>query len=176
MKHILFAAAFALCAQAAAAQPAVLVKSKPIHGTVPQFSAELPGKALRWIDQETDRQFAAPTTLYDLELAMLLELDAELNSVAKRKKLSFDEVEVLVMHEVVIGAAKKMDKAVHARRAIVEKVGTPSRQDPELRALERRKAGLLTLIQELGPRMTANTRLLTAKSGPDLANMGAKGK
>jgi hypothetical protein len=177
MKTFVIAAALALaCVQSAAAQPAVLVKSKPISGTVPDITTEFPAKVLRWVDAETERQFAAPTSLYDLELAMLMELEPELQRIAKKQHLSFDETCVLIMSKVVLGAAKKMDKSVHARREAVEKAGIPDKQDAELRSLGARKAGLLTLINELGPRMTNNTRMLTADKGPDLANMGARGK
>lgn len=174
---LLLAAAVAAFAGSAAAQPAVLVKSKPIHGTVPDFSAELPSKVLRWEKEEVERQFDNPTTLFDLEVAMLKELEQEIQTTAKRKKLSFEEVSVLVMYDVITGAAKKMDKAVHERREAVEKAGIPDRQDVELRSLGRRKEAMLVLIQELGPRMTPNTRLLSGGSSANaMLNLGAKGK
>ena len=174
MLGIVVAAAFAA---SAAAQPAVLVPSKPIHGTAPSFKADLPSKITTWENQEIERQFANPTTMYDLELGMLMALEPDLQSLAKRQKLSFNEVEVLVMYDVITGAAKKMDKAVHDRRAEVEKAHLPDRQDVQLRSLERRKDGLLSLIKELGPRMTPNTRLLS-EGTPDneMLNLGAKGK
>jgi len=146
----------------ALAQPAVLVKSKPITGTVPDYAADLPGPARRWIDEETERQFQAPTSLYDLEFAMLKALEPELQKMAKRQHLSYDETRVLVMHQVITGAAARMDKAVRNRRIALDKAHTPQARDPELNALARRKSGLLALIQELGPRMTPNTRLLTS--------------
>jgi hypothetical protein len=164
----------ALAAGEAVAQPAVLVKSKPIQGTVPDFKAELPSKVIRWEKEEIDRQFAAPTSMFDLELKMLTALETDVQSVAKRKKLSFEEVSVLVMYDVIVGAAKKMDKAVHKRRAEVEKAGIPDRQDVELRDLGRRKEALAALIAELGPRMTPNTRLLSAGTASgQMANQGA---
>ena len=163
MKRLLLCLVLAFgWAGAAAAQPAVLVKSKPIQGTVPDFRSDFPPKVTRWADEETERQFQAPTPLFDLEFAMMKELEPELQRIAKRKKLSLEEVEVLVMHDVITGAAKKMDKIVRARRQEVEKAGIPDKQDPQLRALGARKAGLLALIQELAPRMTSNTRLLTS--------------
>lgn len=176
MRILAIALTAALAATAAAAQPAVLVKSKPIQGTVPDFKAELPSKVTRWEKAEIDRQFETPTTMFDLELNMLKELEAEIQSVAKRKKLSFEEVSVLVMYDVIVGAAKKMDKAVHKRRAEVEKAGIPDRQDPELRALGRRKDALAALIADLGPRMTPNTRLLAdGAASSQMANQGALG-
>ena len=96
--------------------------------------------------------------LFDLEVKMLTALEEDIQRTAKRKKLSFEEVSVLVMYDVVTGAAKKMDKAVHERREFVAKAGIPDRQDIELRSLGRRKEALLAQIQELGPRMTPNTR------------------
>jgi len=178
MKTLIVAVALALMGvQSAAAQPAVLVKSKPIQGTVPDFHSELPGKVLRWTNAETERQFEAPTEMFDLEFGMLKELEPDLQRVAKRQHLAMEEVKVMVMYEVITGAAKKMDRAVHDRREAIAKAGVPDKQDPELRALGARKAALLALIQELGPRMTPNTRLLSGSSNPgDLANMGAKGK
>lgn len=169
-------AAFAM-AGAASAQPAVLIPSKPIHGTAPSFKAELPSKITEWEEQQVDLQFEEPSTLYDLEVAMLLALEPELQSVAKRQHLSFEEVRVLVLYDVVTGAAKKMDKAVHERRAYVDENHIPDRQDVPLRSLGRRKEALLTMIQELGPRMTPNTRLLS-EGTPDneMLNLGAKGK
>lgn len=169
-------AAFAV-AGVAAAQPAVLIPSKPIHGTAPSFKADLPSKITQWEKQQVDAQFEQPTTLYDLEVAMLLALEPELQSLAKREHLSFDEVRVLVLYDVVTGAAKKMDKAVHERRSYVDEHKIPDRQDVELRSLERRKDGLLAEIKELGPRMTPNTRLLS-EGTPDneMLNLGAKGK
>lgn len=164
-------------ASAVAAQPAVLVKSKPIHGTAPDFSADLPAKVKQWEKEEIERQFEAPTTMFDLEVKMLTALEEDINRTAKRKKLSFEEVSVLVMYDVVTGAAKKIDKAVHARREEVEKAGIPDKQDVELRALGRRKEAMLALIQELGPRMTPNTRLLSEGTQANaMLNMGAKGK
>ena len=81
------------------------------------------------------------------------------------------------MYDVITGAAKKMDKAVHDRRAEVEKAGIPDKQDVELRSLGRRKEALLTLIHELGPRMTPNTRLLAGGTPTNaMLNMGARGK
>lgn len=108
---------------------------------------------------------------------MLLALEPELQTVAKREHLSFDEVRVLVLYDVVTGAAKKMDKAVHERRTYVDANHIPDRQDVELRSLERRKDGLLAEIKDLGPRMTPNTRLLS-EGTPDneMLNLGAKGK
>ena len=69
----LFLAAFitAVAAGGASAQPAVLVKSKPIHGTVPDFSADLPSNVRQWEKAEIERQFETPTTMFDLEVAML---------------------------------------------------------------------------------------------------------
>jgi hypothetical protein len=93
-------------AGAASAQPAVLIPSKPIHGTAPSFRAELPSKITQWEEQQVDLQFEEPSTLYDLEVAMLLALEPELQSVAKRQHLSFEEVRVLVLYDVVTGAAK----------------------------------------------------------------------
>ena len=177
MRSLFLAALIALgAATGAAAQPAVLVKSKPIHGTVPDFSADLPSKIKRWQKDEIERQFQNPTTMFDLELGMLKELEQDIQRTAKRKKLSFEEIEVLVMYDVITGAAKKMDKAVHERRAEIEKAGIPDKQDVELRSLGRRKEALSHLIAELGPRMTPNTRLLSQGSKGDLANLGAKGK
>jgi len=168
--------AFAL-AGAAAAQPAVLVPGKPIHGTAPSFKADLPSKITAWEKDETERQFQNPTALYDLELAMLTALEPDLQSLARREKLSFNEVEVLVMYDVITSAAKRMDKAVHERRAEVDKAHIPDRQDVELRGLERRKDGLLSLIKELTPRMTPNTRLLSEGTPEnEMLNLGAKGK
>ena len=167
----------AVVAAGASAQPAVLVKSKPIHGTVPDFSADLPSKIKRWQKDEIERQFQYPTTMFDLELGMLKELEQDIQRTAKRKKLSFEEVSVLVMYDVITGAATKMDKAVHERREEVEKAGIPDKQDVELRSLGRRKEALLALIHELGPRMTPNTRLLAGGSSTNaMLNMGAKGK
>lgn len=170
------AAAFALTG-AASAQPAVLVPSKPIHGTAPSFKAELPSKITEWEKQQVEGQFEQPTTLYDLEVAMLMSLEPDLQSVARRQHLSFEEVRVLILYDVVIGAAKKMDKAVHDRRAYVDENHIPDRQDIELRSLGRRKEALLAMIQDLGPRMTPNTRLLS-QGTPDneMLNLGAKGK
>jgi hypothetical protein len=177
MRALFLSLAFGLAASAAAAQPAVLVESKPIQGTVPDVTREFPAKVLRWIDEETERQFQTPTSMFDLELGMLKALEPELHRVAKKQNLSFDEASVLIMQQVIVGSAKKMDRAVHARREVVEKAGTPDRQDPELRSLGVRKANLLTLITELGPRMTHNTRLLSqTTASTDLANMGAMGK
>ena len=178
MRSLFLAALIALgAATGAAAQPAVLVKSKPIHGTVPDFSADLPSKIKRWQKDEIERQFQNPTTMFDLELGMLKELEQDIQRTAKRKKLSFEEIEVLVMYDVITGAAKKMDKAVHDRRAEVEKAGIPDKQDVELRSLGRRKEALLTLIHELGPRMTPNTRLLAGGTPTNaMLNMGARGK
>ena len=178
MKALLIGAAVAaMTVTSVAAQPAVLVKSKPIHGTVPDFEADLPSQVIRWQKAEIDRQFANPTAMFDLELAMLTELEDDIQRVAKRKKLSFEEVSVLVMYNVITGAAKKMDKAVHERRDAVEKAGIPDRQDVELRSLGRRKEALLAQIQELGPRMTPNTRLLSEGSSANaMLNLGAKGK
>lgn len=177
MRSLFLAALTALAfAGVAAAQPAVLVKSKPIHGTVPDFSAELPAKVKRWQTEEIERQFQKPTAMFDLEVAMLKELEEDIQRTAKRKKLSFEEVSVLVMYDVVTGAAKKMDKAVHERREAVEEADIPDRQDVELRSLARRKEGLSKLIAELGPRMTPNTRLLSEGAGNELANMGARGR
>jgi hypothetical protein len=169
-------AAFAL-AGAAAAQPAVLVPSKPIHGTAPSFKADLPSKITEWEKQQVDQQFENPTTLYDLEVAMLMALEPDLQSLSRREHLSFEEVRVLVLYDVVTGAAKKMDKAVHERRDYVDKNHIPDRQDVELRGLERRKDALLAEIKDLGPRMTPNTRLLS-EGTPDneMLNLGAKGK
>ena len=177
MRSLFIAAAItALAAAGASAQPAVLVKSKPIHGTVPDFSADLPAKVKQWEKEEIERQFQNPTSLFDLEVKMLTALEEDLNRTAKRKKLSFEEIEVLVMYDVITGAAKKMDKAVHERRAEIEKASIPDKQDVELRSLGRRKEALSHLIAELGPRMTPNTRLLSQGSKGDLANLGAKGK
>lgn len=169
-------AAFAL-AGGAAAQPAVLVPSKPIHGTAPSFKADLPSKITQWEKQQVDAQFEQPTTLYDLEVAMLLALEPDLESLARREHLSFEEVRVLVLYDVVTGAAKKMDKAVHERRDYVDKNHIPDRQDVELRALGRRKDALLAEIKDLGPRMTPNTRLLSEGTPEnEMLNLGAKGK
>jgi hypothetical protein len=169
----------AACALAGAAyaQPAVLIPSKPIHGTAPNFKAELPSKIIQWEERQIDLQFKQPTTLYDLEVAMLMALHPDLQSVAKRQHLSCEEVRVLVLYDVVTGAAKEMDKAVHERRAYVDEHHIPDRQDVQLRSLERRKQRLLAEIQELGPRMTPNTRLLS-EGTPDneMLNLGAKGK
>jgi len=151
-----------LTAAGATAQPAVLVKSKPIHGTIPDFTADMPSSLRKWIPLETERQFQAPTSLYELELKMLKANEPGLQTYARRQKLSSDEVEILVMHQVITGAATKMDKAVHSRRRALEKAGAPLAQDAELRLLAARKAGLLALIKALGPRMTPNTRLLTS--------------
>jgi hypothetical protein len=167
-----FAAAFAT---GAAAQPKVLIPSKPIHGTVPDFQADLPSKVMRWQEEETQRQFEEPTTMFDLEYSLLENLQDDIERVAKRKKLSFEEVEVLVMYNVITGAAKKLDKAVHERRNYVEDNNIPDKQDVELRSLGRRKAVLLELIHELGPRMTPNTRLLAGDSGSaQMLNLGAR--
>ena len=115
--------------------------------------------------------------MFDLELGMLKVLEDDIERTAKRKKLSFEEIEVLVMYDVITGAAKKMDKAVHKRRAEIEKAGIPDKQDVELRSLGRRKEALASLIAELGPRMTPNTRLLSEGSkSAELLNQGAKGK
>lgn len=178
MRSLFLAAVItAVAAGGASAQPAVLVKSKPIHGTVPDFSADLPSEVRQWEKAEIERQFENPTTMFDLELAMLTELEEEIERTAKRKKLSFEEVSVLVMYDVITGAAKKMDKAVHERRDEVEKAGIPDKQDVELRSLGRRKEALLALIHELGPRMTPNTRLLAGGPGSNaMLNLGAKGK
>jgi hypothetical protein len=169
-------AAFAL-AGAAAAQPAVLVPGKPIHGTAPSFKADLPSKITGWEKKQIDLQFEEPTTLYDLEVAMLMALEPDLQSLARHEHLSFEEVRVLVLYDVVTGAAKKLDKTVHERREYVDAHKIPDRQDVQLRALERRKEALLAEIQELGPRMTPNTRLLS-EGTPDneMLNLGAKGK
>lgn len=177
MRAILAALMALGAVSAAAAQPAVLVKGKPIHGTLPSFEADLPTKVKQWEKAEIERQFEAPTSLFDLEVKMLSDLQEDIERTAKRKKLSFEEVSVLVMYDVVTGAAKKMDKAVHERRDAVAKAGTPDRQDVELRSLGRRKEALLAQIQELGPRMTPNTRLLAEGSASaDMLNLGAKGK
>ena len=178
MRTLILAALLAAgFATGAAAQPAVLVKSKPIHGTAPDFSADLSAKVKQWEKEEIERQFQNPTSLFDLEVKMLTALEEDLNRTAKRKKLSFEEVSVLVMYDVVTGAAKKMDKAVHERRDEVEKAGIPDKQDVELRSLGRRKEALLAQIQELGPRMTPNTRLLSEGSSANaMLNLGAKGK
>ena len=178
MSRLLLAALIALgAAGGAVAQPAVLVKSKPIHGTAPDFSADLPAKVKQWEQAEIDAQFANPTSLFDLEVKMLTALEEDIQRTAKRKKLSFEEVSVLVMYDVVTGAAKKMDKAVHERREFVAKAGTPDRQDVELRSLGRRKEAMLALIQEIGPRMTPNTRLLSEGTRSNaMLNLGAKGK
>lgn len=178
MRSLFLAALIALgVATGAAAQPAVLVKSKPIHGTAPDFSADLPAKVKQWEKEEIERQFENPTSLFDLEVKMLTALEEDIERTAKRKKLSFEEVSVLVMYDVVIGAAKKMDKAVHERRELVAKAGTPDRQDVELRSLGRRKEALLTQIHDLGPRMTPNTRLLSEGTSTNaMLNLGAKGK
>ena len=178
MRSLFIAAAItALAAAGASAQPAVLVKSKPIHGTVPDVSADLPAKVKQWEKEEIERQFQSPTSLFDLEVRMLTALEEDINRTAKRKKLSFEEVSVLVMYDVVTGAAKKMDKAVHERRDEVEKAGIPDKQDVELRSLGRRKEALLAQIQALGPRMTPNTRLLSEGSSANaMLNLGAKGK
>lgn len=178
MRHLFLATVIAFAAAGGvAAQPAVLVKSKPIHGTAPDFSADLPAKVKQWEKEEIDRQFENPTSLFDLEVKMLTALEEDIQKVAKRKKLSFEEVSVLVLYDVVTGAAKKMDKAVHQRREEVEKAGTPDRQDVELRSLGRRKEALLAQIHELGPRMTPNTRLLSEGTQANaMLNMGAKGK
>ena len=178
MRSLFLATLTALAfAGSAAAQPAVLVKSKPIHGTVPDFSADLPSKVKQWEKEEIERQFQSPTSLFDLEVRMLTALEEDINRTAKRKKLSFEEVSVLVMYDVVTGAAKKMDKAVHERRDEVEKAGIPDKQDVELRSLGRRKEALLAQIHELGPRMTPNTRLLSEGSSANaMLNLGAKGK
>lgn len=164
-------------AGSAAAQPAVLIPSKPIHGTAPSFKADLPSKIAEWEKQQVDLQFQNPTTMYDLEVAMLMALEPDLQSLAKRQKLSFEEVRVLILYDVITGAAKKMDKAVHERRAYVDQNHIPDRQDVQLRSLERRKDGLLAMIKDLGPRMTPNTRLLS-EGTPDneMLNLGAKGK
>ena len=178
MRSLFLAALVAMgAATGAAAQPAVLVKSKPIHGTAPDFSADLPAKIKQWEKEEIDRQFENPTSLFDLEVKMLTALTEDIERTAKRKKLSFEEVSVLVMYDVVTGAAKKMDKAVHERREIVAEAGTPDRQDVELRSLGRRKEALLAQIHEIGPRMTPNTRLLSeGTSANAMLNLGAKGK
>jgi hypothetical protein len=167
MRSVFLAAVMALgAATAASAQPAA-----------PEFSADLSAKVKQWEKAEIDRQFENPTTLFDLEVAMLTALEDDIQKTAKRKKLSFEEVSVLVMYDVVTGAAKKMDKAVHERRAEVEKAGIPDRQDVELRSLGRRKEALLTQIKELGPRMTPNTRLLSEGTSTNaMLNLGAKGK
>jgi hypothetical protein len=177
-RAILLGALIALAtATGAAAQPAVLVKSKPIHGTAPDFKADLPARITKWEKEEIERQFENPTAMFDLELAMLMQLEEDIQRVAKRKKLSFEEVSVLVMYDVVVGAAKKMDKAVHERRAEVKKAGIPDRQDAEMRSLGRRKEALAALIAELGPRMTPNTRLLAeGTKANEMLNAGAKGK
>jgi hypothetical protein len=164
-------------AGAAAAQPAVLIPSKPIHGTAPSFKADLPSKITAWEKGQVDQQFEQPTALYDLEVAMLMALEPDLQTLAKREHLSFEEVRVLVLYDVVTGAAKKMDKAVHERRDYVEKNHIPDRQDVELRSLDRRKEALLAEIKELGPRMTPNTRLLSEGTPEnEMLNLGAKGK
>jgi len=178
MRSLFLAALIALgAATGAAAQPAVLVKSKPIHGTAPDFKADLPAKITKWEKEEIERQFENPTAMFDLEVAMLTALTDDIERTAKRKKLSFEEVSVLVMYDVIVGAAKKMDKAVHERRATIEKAGIPDKQDVELRSLGRRKEALSALIAELGPRMTPNTRLLAeGTKSNELLNAGAKGK
>jgi len=169
------AATAALTASGAMAQPAVLIPSKPIHGTVPDFQADLPSQITRWQEAETQRQFEEPTSMFDLEYSLLENLQDDIERVAKRKKLSFEEVEVLVMYNVITGAAKKLDKAVHERRDYVEDNNIPDKQDVELRSLGRRKAALLELIHELGPRMTPNTRLLAGDSGSaEMLNLGAR--
>ncbi len=167
--------AAAVAASGAAAQPAVLIPSKPIHGTLPDFQAELPSAITTWQKEETERQFAEPTTMFDLEYSLLENLQDDIERVAKRKKLSFEEVEVLVMYNVVTGAAKKIDKAVHERRGYVEANNIPDKQDVELRSLGRRKEAMLALIQELGPRMTPNTRLLAGDDqSAQMLNLGAR--
>jgi len=178
MRTLILGVGLALAvAGSAAAQPAVLIPSKPIHGTAPSFKADLPSKISGWEKQQIDSQFEQPTTLYDLEVAMLMAMEPDLQSLARREKLSFEEIRVLILYDVVTGAAKKMDKAVHERRAYVDKNNIPDRQDVELRSLERRKDALLDEIKELGPRMTPNTRLLS-EGTPDneMLNLGAKGK
>jgi len=155
----------------------VLVPGKPIHGTAPSFKADLPSKITAWEKAQVDQQFEQPTTLYDLEVAMLMALEPDLQSLAKHEHLSFEEVRVLVLYDVVTGAAKKMDKAVHERRDYVDENHIPDRQDVKLRSLERRKDALLAEIKELGPRMTPNTRLLsTGTPDNEMLNLGAKGK
>jgi hypothetical protein len=165
MRLLMLSAAFAVgvCAAAPAmAQPAVLVKSKPITGTVPDYTADMPSKVRRWIDEETERQFKSPTTLYDLEYDMLKTLEPELQRMAKRQHLSYEETRVLVLHQVVTQTATRMDKAVHTRRTEVAKARLNPARDAQLVSLSGRKIGMLNLIQELGPRMTPNTRLLTS--------------
>lgn len=138
----------AFIATSAAAQPAVLVPGKPIQGTVPAPVEELSGASQRWIREEAVRQAQAPTSLYDLELAMLTAMSHDLEKVAKRKKLSFDELSVVVLHQVVSRAAVRLDSEVRAH--------------PDDKAVLARKAGLSSLIAELGPRMTPNSRMLTS--------------
>lgn len=160
---LLIAAALVACASAAAAQPAVLVKSKPIHGTVPEPLADLPNDARVWIRKEGERQFKSPTSLYDLELAMLLVMSDDLERMARHKKLSFDELSVIVLQQVISRSATEMDQAVRERRKDLARSGAAETADPQMRDLLKRKAALLTQINELKPRMTPNSRMLTAR-------------
>jgi hypothetical protein len=162
-------------AGAAQAQPAVLVKSKPIHGTVPDFFQSLPAKLQKWVKDEAERQFTAPTDLYTMEYNLLHDHEMDLQRLAKREHLAYDEVRVMLMHQVITKAATKMDRAVFEHRRALAKAKTPEAGDKGLEDLLLRKTMLLAEIEELKPRMTANANLL-AKGSNELANQGARGK
>lgn len=159
----------------AAAQPAVLVKSKPIHGTLPDLFSNLPGKVQRWVKDEADRQFENPTDLFTLEYNLLRDLEEEVQRFARREHFAYDEAKVLIMHQVITKTSTKMDRAVHDHRRELDKAGKPEAGDRELEDLLLRKTLLMAQIEELKPRMTANANLL-AKGSDSLANQGARGK
>ncbi len=161
--RVLCAVTLMAAASPAAAQPAVLVKSKPIQGTLPNPLADLPTRDSKWIRDEAARQAANPTDLGALELAMLTFMSDDLDRLAHRQKLSFDEVSVMILHQVITRAASELDRDVRARRKALSKSGDLEASDTEMRALMTRKASLLSLINELTPRMTANARLVAGR-------------
>lgn len=175
MRVAFIAAAFIAFAGQAAAQPAVLVKSKPIHGTVPDLFSELPAGLQRWVKDESERQFEAPAKLFDLEYGLLQDHDEDVQRFARKQHFAYDEVRVMLMHQVISKAATKMDREVHDYRRALAKAGKPEAGDAGLEDLLLRKTLLLAEIEELKPRMTANATLL-AKGSDQLANQGARGK